>query len=93
MLKKYIIKSLILFLLLSQFATIAHAVEHQLTPDENEQCLICIHETDSKNCIVDISSTKSIDFSTDEKITHTPHSLHLTKSSLYSIRSPPIFLA
>jgi hypothetical protein len=92
MLKKYIIKPLILFLLLSQFSTMAHAIEHQLSPDENEQCLICIHETESKSCIVESNSTKSIDFSTYEKITYIAHSFHLTKSSLYSIRSPPSIL-
>lgn len=90
MLKSYIIKLLILFLLLSQFVTLAHAIEHQLVQDEDEQCLICIHETDSKNFLVDTSPLVSPDLQTHKK----PHAIHLeyylTNSSHPNIRSSPL---
>jgi hypothetical protein len=92
MVKKYIIKPLILFLLLSQFVTIVHAIEHQLVQEENEQCLICLHETHSKNLLADTTNTKSSDFGTYQKINYTPSAFHLTKPSFYSIRSPPTIL-
>jgi hypothetical protein len=93
MLKNNIIKPLILFLLLSQFATLAHAIEHQLGQAEHEQCLICRHDTDSKNLLIDTTNVINFDFFSYEKIIFTTHTFYLTTQSLYNIRSPPIFLA
>ncbi|MBL1142602.1 MAG: hypothetical protein D8M62_11205 [Proteobacteria bacterium] len=92
MLKKCIIKPLILFLLLSQFSTLAHAIEHQLENEEHEQCLICIHEVDSKNLLIENTKTVSLHFFSEEKINSKSCFFNLTKPSLYNIRSPPILL-
>jgi predicted membrane chloride channel (bestrophin family) len=92
MLKNNIIKPLILFLLLSQFVTLAHAIEHQLVIDENEQCWICIHETDSKNTIAAATGANNYPLSIHENISQQHNSSYLNTYSLHSIRSPPKFL-
>ncbi len=93
MFKKYVIKPLILFLVLSQFATIAHAVEHQLVDEDIEQCLICLHETESKNLIAATSNPVGFNSGSYAKITSIPCTYYSTEPSLYNIRSPPTSLA
>ena len=56
MLKNLTIKSLVLFVLLSQLVTVAHALEHESVHDENEQCFICIHNTDLHNALFNSST-------------------------------------
>ncbi|GEM_PF-2332776 len=89
MLKKFIIKSLILFLLLSQFATMAHALDHQFVEDEHEVCLICIHEMDSKNLLITTEKLVTLDFNDDEKVTSTPCFYEANNLLQLKARSPP----
>lgn len=89
MLKNGLIKLLVLFLLLSQFLTLAHAIDHQLAQDENEQCLICLHDVNSKNILVETTNTISLDFGTYEKTSYTPYTFYLATPSYHNIRSPP----
>jgi hypothetical protein len=93
MLKKYIIKPLILFLLLSQFAAMAHAIEHQLDEADHEQCLICRQDTDCKNLLIDTTNQIKTDLFDNEKVSNTDFFYELTPYSLYRVRSPPSFLA
>jgi len=92
MLKNNIIKPLILFLLLSQFATLAHAIEHQFVQDVNEPCLICLHEVDSKNSLVGTFSQINFSDNTFEICCYEQHEFYSVTSSLLNIRSPPLSL-
>jgi uncharacterized membrane protein YjjP (DUF1212 family) len=92
MLNNYIIKLLVLFLLLSQFVTLAHAIEHQLDHEDDLQCLICIHETENQTSLVNITHSISSDYRTYEKIFTVHHLINTAPSSYYSIRSPPLNL-
>jgi hypothetical protein len=92
MLKKYIIKPLIFFLLLSQLATMAHAIEHQLDQADHEQCLICRQDTDSKNLLIDTTNQIQVDLFNHEKVANTHCSNELKQYSRYRARSPPSFL-
>lgn len=89
MLKKFIIKPLILFLLLSQFATMVHALEHQLVEEEHEVCSICIHQMDSKNLLIETNKLFSLDFNKHEKVTNTPCYYTARNLSQQKARSPP----
>lgn len=92
MLKNIAIKLLILFLLLSQFATVVHAIEHQFLDDEPEQCLICVHESDSKNFLFDSSNFNKPDLNNQEKIGNQAYLYDLEKLSHNNNRSPPSIL-
>lgn len=92
MLKNNIVKPLILFLLMSQFVTLAHAIEHQLVTDENEQCLICIHHNDNSHSLLVTFSSDSSCSLKHEKIYHNQACVYLATLSLYNIRSPPQYL-
>ncbi len=92
MLKKSFVKLLILFLLLSQFVTITHALEHQLIEDEPEQCSICLHESDSKNGILDTPKYKNPDLIFNEKLRNQSDLYTLNNFSLCRNRSPPTAL-
>ena len=92
MLKKLIIKPLILFLLLSQFATMAHALEHQFAEEEHEYCSICIHQNNSNNLLFQPSHLIS-DFKEYEKITNKSYSFYsVVRPDNNSARSPPSLL-
>lgn len=54
--KRIVLKSLALFLVLSQFVTMAHAFEHDSAHEANEQCYICLHKTEQDNAITNTSS-------------------------------------
>ena len=92
MLKNNIAKSLILFLLMSQFVTLAHAIEHQLVTDENEQCLICIHHNDNNNSLLETFTSSNPCSLNHEKIYQNQVYPCLVTLSLYNIRSPPQYL-
>jgi hypothetical protein len=87
--EKINIKFLILFLMLSQFVTLSHAIEHQIVHEHSEQCLVCIHANDNNviTCspyLVD-SAQKNI-----EKVFYSHIFYDLKTISFQNIRSPPI---
>jgi hypothetical protein len=87
MLKNKTIKSLVLFLLLSQLVTVAHALEHGSTHDENEQCLICLH-----NALFNSSSFNEINTPAFERLHYQSQRSCLTTFTLHKNRSPPALL-
>lgn len=92
MLRKLIINLLILFILLSQFATITHAIEHQFVEDEHESCSICIHQINSNNIVINSNDSNHIHHYNDENINDVQNSLYTLSLSLNSARSPPDLL-
>lgn len=89
---KFTIKPLILFLLLSQFATLAHAIEHQLVTEDNEQCLICFHDSNSNNALTRTLVSVNPVFSTHEKNHYQHKDIYVITCSIYNSRSPPSIL-
>ena len=89
MLKNRIIKSLILFLLLSQFVTLAHAFEHDSMHADDEQCFVCIHKTNFGNALVDSHTPVNINPAAFEKAHYQNWIISLTTFSQYNNRSPP----
>ncbi len=89
--KNLSIKTLILFLLLSQFATFLHASEHQLIPDDHIQCLICVHANDNNNAITHSPLLTQLVPTNYEKSTFNHIKYGLKSFTLFSIRSPPTF--
>ena len=51
MLPRALVKPLILLLLGSQFATLAHALEHEAADSEDEACFICLHQSNSTHIL------------------------------------------
>ncbi|MFT5395180.1 MAG: hypothetical protein ACI85N_000362 [Gammaproteobacteria bacterium] len=92
MLKNKTIKSLVLFLLLSQLVTVAHALEHGSAHDENEQCFICLHNADLHNALFNSSSFNEINTLAFERIHYQSQGISLTTFSLHKNRSPPVTL-
>ena len=91
MFKNYIIKLLVVFLLLSQFVTLAHAIEHGFVSEDEEQCFICLHESDSKNTLIDTLASISFDFSTYKIAQYQFNNIYFIRFSLYNNRSPPFY--
>lgn len=89
MLKNITIKSLVLYLLLSQLVTVAHALEHELTHEENEQCFICIHNSHLHNALFHSPSFNKVNTPTSEKILYQNQAIYLSAFSLLKNRSPP----
>jgi hypothetical protein len=92
MLKKLAIKSLVLFLLLSQLVTVAHALDHESVHEDNEQCFICIHSADLDNTLLNSSTLSTINAPAFEKTNHQSQDVCLTTFSLLKNRSPPVIL-
>lgn len=90
MLHNFFTKLLILFVLLSQFATMTHAVEHQFVEDEHEWCSICIHQINSNNLVTNNHDSNKFFHSNDEKIDDAHNTFYLLSLSVYCARSPPI---
>ena len=88
--QKLAIKCLILFLLLSQIMTIAHAIEHQFVFNEDGQCLICNHANDNINAIVNTQLSTQPDVSGFEKLAFKYANHDLKVPAFQNIRSPPI---
>ncbi len=83
------IKSLVLFLLLSQFVTLTHAIEHQFVPNDHGQCLICVHVNDGQNTVFFSPAYVAPQVLSFEKPFTTTLKYDLKLSSQQSIRSPP----
>ena len=92
MLKNRITKSLILFLLLSQFVTLAHAFDHESMHEDDELCFVCIHKTNFDNALIDPLNTVKITLPAFEKIHNLNSAVSLSFSSQYNNRSPPLSL-
>lgn len=92
MLKNITIKSLVLYLVLSQLVTVAHALEHESVHDENEQCFICIHNADLHNALSKSSTFNEINKPAFERIHYQSQDICLTTFSLLKNRSPPVIL-
>lgn len=92
MLKNKTIKSLVLFLLLSQLVTVAHALEHKSAHDENEQCFICIHNADLHSALINASSLNEINTPAFERIHYQSQDISLSTFTLHKNRSPPVVL-
>jgi len=90
MLKNITIKALVLYLLLSQVVTVAHALEHESGHNDNEQCFICIHNADLHNALGNSSALIEINAVAFAKTHHQCQSICLTNFSLVNNRSPPI---
>ncbi len=92
MLNKTTIKSLVLFLLLSQLVTVVHALEHELTHKGNDQCFICIHNADLNNALS--NSVLMIENTPPafERIQSQSQDIYLTTFSILKNRSPPASL-
>lgn len=89
MLKNLFIKPLILFLLLSQFVTIAHAFEHDLIHEDDEQCFICVHKIDLTNALIDSSTPTGIEMSSFERSLFQNNSFYPSSFFLLKNRDPP----
>ena len=87
--KKIIIKFLALFLMLSQFVTLSHAMEHQFLHGDEEQCLVCIHTNDN-NAITHLPSLDNLVQKNSEKVFYSHIFYDLKAISFQNIRSPPI---
>lgn len=92
MLKNIALKSLVLFLLLSQFVTIVHALEHDSLDEENEQCFVCLHKTQFDNAILDTTSSIGVNNFAFERTIYQKKSTFLSRYSLPNNRSPPVVL-
>ncbi len=92
MLKNITIKSLVLYLMLSQLVTVAHALEHETAHDENEQCFICIHNADLNNVLFNSSTFNEIQTPAFEKAHYQNQDINLTTFTLLKNRSPPAIL-
>lgn len=92
MLKNITIKSLVLFLLLSQLVTVAHALEHESIHDENEQCFICIHNVDLHNALFNSSALSEVNIPVLEQNHYQSQGSYLTTFPLLKNRSPPVIL-
>lgn len=88
--KNIAINSLVLYLLLSQFVTVAHALDHELAHEENEQCFICIHHSDLHNVLLHSPSVNEINTPAFEKTYYQNQGIYLAAFSLFRNRSPPI---
>ena len=86
---KITIKFLALFLMLSQFVTLSHAIEHQIVHDYDEQCLVCIHANDN-NAITRLPSLDNFVQKNSEKVFYSHIFYDLKTISFQNIRSPPI---
>ena len=86
---KITIKFLALFLMLSQFVTISHAIEHQVVHDYDEQCLVCIHANDN-NAIIHSPHLANLVQKNSEKVFYSHIFYDLKTISFQNIRSPPI---
>jgi len=92
MLKKSAIKSLVLFLLLSQLVTVVHALDHESAHKDNEQCFICIHSANLDNTLFNSSTLSEINTPAFEKVHHQSQDICLDTFSLLKNRSPPVIL-
>ena len=92
MLKNITIKSLVLYLVLSQLVTVAHALEHEAVHDENEQCFICIHHADLHSALIKSSSFNEINTAAFEITHYQSQCSCLTSFSILKNRSPPVIL-
>ena len=88
--KKITIKFLALFLMLSQFVTLSHAIEHQIVHDHDEQCLVCIHANDNNNAITYSPYLDNLVQKNSEKVFYSHIFYDLKAISFQNIRSPPI---
>ena len=88
--KKIIIKFLALFLMLSQFVTLSHAIEHQIVHDHDEQCLVCIHANDNNNAITHSPYLVNFLQKNSQEVFYRHISYALKTISFQNIRSPPI---
>ena len=86
---KITIKFLALFLMLSQFVTISHAIEHQVVHDYDEQCLVCIHTNDN-DAITHSPHLANLVQKNSEKVFYSHIFYDLKTISFQNIRSPPI---
>lgn len=91
MLKTLFIKLLAIFLLLSQFVMLAHAFEHDLSHDENEQCVVCLKQHQFDDAIIPILSTNNSHLYHSEKIVGQEYSAYHNVFSQSRSRSPPHF--
>ena len=87
--KKITIKFLVLFLLLSQFVTLSHAMEHQFLYGDEEQCLVCIHANDN-NAIIHSPHLANLVQKNSEKVFYSHIFYNLKAISFQNIRGPPI---
>ncbi len=92
MLKNIGLKSLVLFLLLSQFVTMAHALEHDSVHEEDVQCFVCLHKNQLDNTILDTSFLSGVNNFTFEKALYKNKFTYLYRYSLPNNRSPPVTL-
>ena len=89
MLKHFLIKPLILFLLLSQFVTIVHAFEHDSAHAEDEQCFICIHQSNSSNAAINHVSLDTDTLLVREKVYPKANNFYSARFYLPSNRDSP----
>ena len=87
--KKITIKFLALFLMLSQFVTLSHAIEHQIVHDYDKQCLVCVHANDN-NAITHSPHLANLVQKNSEKVFYSHIFYDLKTISFQNIRSPPI---
>lgn len=87
--RHYSIKSLILFLLLSQFVTITHAFEHDSAHAEDEQCFICIHQSNSSNALINPVSLDTDKTLVEEQVWFKGNGFYSSGYYLFNNRSPP----
>jgi len=92
MLKNTGLKSLVLFLLLSQFVTMAHALEHDSVHEEDVECFVCLHKTQFDNTILSTSSLTSVNYFAFTQTLYQNKFTHLYRYSLPNNRSPPVTL-
>ncbi len=92
MLKNIIIKPLILLLLLSQFATVVHAFEHDLIHKDREPCFVCLHQLNMDNALAEPSGTGNILFPDLERTPHHNQSIYLAVLFSLNNRGPPTTL-
>lgn len=92
MLKNITIKSLVLYLMLSQLVTVAHALEHESAHAENEQCFICIHNADLHSALLNSATFNEIKTPAFERIHYQSQRSCLTSFSILKNRSPPALL-
>ena len=88
--KKITIKFLVLFLLLSQFVTLSHAMEHQFLHGDEEQCLVCIHANDNNNAITHSPYLVNLVQKNSEEVFYRYIYYNLRTISFQNIRSPPV---